>query len=170
MKKNFKDTGNRWRTQSLFIEFKREGYDAYWTIGDEDKEGYPSLKKIYMSYPHVPGKEWNFAKDTLGSWELWQRLLANKMLSPMFHSWQKEKEIELESMAIEALIKSAQEDGPKGTMAAKYIVEKGYKSSGKGRPTKESIDKASKEAAKERDVFEEDSERIGLMVIAGGRK
>ena len=60
----------RFRTQSLFWELRYgvdEKYPPVFTLKAEDieREGiqYLSLKKIYMTYDHVPGLEYDFAID-----------------------------------------------------------------------------------------------------------
>ena len=80
--KELKDDLGRYRTQSLFWELRfredEEKYPCFFSLKDYDleKEGiiYPSLKKIYLSYDHIPGFEYDFALEVFNSWDHWQRL------------------------------------------------------------------------------------------------
>ena len=92
-KPSYKDDLGRYRTQSLFWELRHgvdtSKYPPVFTTKDEDIERdgveYKSLKKIYMSYDHIPGFEYEFALEHLGSWDHWNKL-ANDTIPEFFRS------------------------------------------------------------------------------------
>ena len=173
MSKPYKDKMGRYRTQSLFWEMRDESMTPVWCMKDYNlvKEGttYPSLKKIYMEYDHVPGAEYEFAMDQLGSWDHWIKLCndTTPQIKEMIQGWRDEIEVRLKAKGIKSIIMHSLDNDPKGLQAAKYLVEKGYAAKKAGRPSKEEVERELKvdaRAAKERLA---DLERIGLKVVNG---
>ena len=170
----YQDDRSKWRTKSLFWELvpkqDRAAFQPLYTLYEEDIERdgvtYPSLKKIYMSYDHIPGAEWEFANEHLGGWEHWEILATSSMkqIKAAIASWRKEMEIKHKAMAIKSMIKSAKEDGAKGLSAAKYLADKGYLSQ-RGRPSKEEVERERKLAANISSEMEEDLARIQLTLV-----
>jgi hypothetical protein len=168
-----KDTEGRSRTMSLFWETRREGYAPLFTIKDRihvvDGVSYPSLKLIYMEYSHIPGYEYEFAQDVFGSWDHWQRLTKDSSLRNVFKEWREELDIKLRAEAIKGLIQASKEADAKGVAAARYLADKGYASSTRGRPSKEEVEREKKIAASVSKDLESDMERLGLSVVNGGK-
>ena len=168
-----KDDKGRYRTQSLFWEYRlredNQELKPVFTLKDRDHEGCISLKKVYMSYDHLPGHEYEFAIDVFNSWDQWVRITENTLLNNVIQKWKDEYEIKLRAAAIKALIKNATEDGAKGSASAKYIAEAGWIGK-RGRPSKEEINRELKLQASLAKDFDTDIERIGLSVISGGRR
>jgi hypothetical protein len=172
IKSSIKDVMNRFRTQSLFLEFKTDRYYPLFTLKDEDKvveidgkeRKIPSLHLIYLSYPHVPGKEYKFAKEVLGGWAHWKLLLKNRLINPFIHTWQAEMEEKLSAQAIESLI--AMSKDAKGFAAAKWLADKGWKGA-RGRPSNEEVEGERKQMALASASLEEDMERVGLKLVKG---
>lgn len=169
---------NRKILRGLFIETyaasKEEGEDGYrvqpiftlkeWNV-EKDGKTYYSLKNIYFSYNHIPGYEYEFAKDVFNSWEHWN-MLANCSGTVREHieQWKEELTIKLQAQAFQALAKTAIYEGSKGTPAAKFLADRGWEQK-RGRPSKEEIAKNSKIEAGVRESLEEDMARLGLTVI-----
>ena len=173
-KPSYKDDIGHYRTQSLFWEL-RHGVDTIkyppvYTTKDEDIERdgveYKSLKKIYMSYDHIPGFEYEFALEHLGSWDHWNKLANDTIpeLKNMIQSWRDELDIRLKAHGLKALIHASRDNDAKGVQASKYLVEKGYIQK-RGRPSKEEVDRELKANTKLKKEFESDLERIGLKVV-----
>ena len=172
--KSFKDDLGRYRTQSLFWELRHGGdtvkYPPIFTTKDEDIERdgvtYKSLKKVYMTYDHIPGYEYEFALDTLGSWDHWNKLANDTIpdLKNMIQSWRDELDVRLKALGLKALINASRDNDAKGVQASKYLVEKGYIQK-RGRPSKEEMDRELKANTKLKKEFESDLERIGLKVV-----
>lgn len=170
----FKDEMGRYRTQSLFWELRHENYEAHFTLKDYDIERdgkhYVSLKKLYMAYDHIPGFEYDFALDTLGSWDHWNKLCNDSipLIKDTIKAWRDELDVRLKAQGLKALIQASRDNDPKGVQAAKYLAEKGYQVK-RGRPSKEEVERELKHSAKSRKDLETDLERIGLKVMEGGQ-
>jgi|SaaInlStandDraft_2_1057019.scaffolds.fasta_scaffold86029_1 hypothetical protein len=166
------DSVGRYRTLSLFWEWNTPGdKPALFTNKAEDivrdNVTYKSMKKLYMSYEHAPGLEYDFAIEVLGSWEHWQKVVnGSKELQEMIKDWQHELDIRLKAQGIKAIMRHSLDDDPKGLQAAKYLVEKGYAKRA-GRPSKEEIERELKTDAKAAKDRQADLERIGLKVVNG---
>jgi hypothetical protein len=173
-KPSYKDDIGRYRTQSLFWELRHGGdtvkYPPIFTLKDDDIERdgvkYKSMKKIYMSYDHIPGYEYEFAMDTLGSWDHWNKLANDTIpdLKNAIQAWRDELDIRLKALGLKALIHASRDNDAKGVQASKYLVEKGYVQK-RGRPSKEEVDRELKANTKLKKEFESDLERIGLKVV-----
>lgn len=175
-----KDKMGRYRTLSLFWEYafmnnnreEENVIDPLFTIKDQDIVRddilYPSLKKIYMSYDHVPGYEYEFAMDVFNSWNHWDKLASTSTsdLKNMIKGWREELEIKLKAQAIKSLISTSRMDDAKGFNAAKYLADKGYAPQ-RGRPSKEEVEKEKRIQAGVSKDLEEDMKRLGLSVITG---
>lgn len=171
---SYKDDIGRYRTQSLFWEL-RHGVDTIkyppvFTTKDEDIERdgitYKSMKKIYMSYDHIPGYEYEFAMDVLGSWDHWNKLANDTIpeLKNMIQGWRDELDIRLKALGLKALIHASRDNDAKGVQASKYLVEKGYIQK-RGRPSKEEMERELKANTKAKKELNDDLERIGLKVV-----
>jgi len=163
---NMKDTIGKFRTQSLFYEYAygtKSKYPIFFTVKDYDYTApdgvtYPSLFKLYMSYDHIPGYEFDFATEILDGWEHFQLLLDNKLFAPLFKKAREQKEIQLQANAIKKLIQSDRND------AARYIAGKEWKSL-RGRPSNEEVARERKIQAGVKDALADDMARIGLVAV-----
>lgn len=97
----------------------------------------------------------------LGSWDHWQLLLECKGFMEHLQRWRDEVDAKLRSEAIAEL--KHQSKGAKGTMAAKWLAERGAVPMKRGRPRKEEQPTAEVDRAKK------DAERLGLSVVTGGK-
>jgi hypothetical protein len=172
-KKSFKDKMGRYRTQSLFWEMRDESMVPVWCMKDYDlvkgNKTYPSLKNIYMSYEHVPGYEYDFALDNLGSWDHWLKLCndTTPQIKDMIKGWRDELDIRLKATGIKTIMKHSLDDDPKGLQAAKYLVDKGYAVKKAGRPSREDVERELKTDARAIKEQQADMDRIGLKLVNG---
>ena len=103
MNKPYKDKMGRYRARSLFWEMRDESMEPIWCMKDYDLvKGditYPSLKKIYMAYDHVPGAEYDFAMEHFGSWDHWIKLCnsndTSTRIKDMIQAWRNEIDIRI---------------------------------------------------------------------------
>jgi hypothetical protein len=167
-----KDRQGRHRTQSLFWETRSDekGYVPLFTRKDYDHTvagvTYPSLKKIYLSYDHIPEFEYEFAMDIFGSWDHWDGLANDSIFKKEIRVWRQELEIKLKAQAIRGVISASRSDDAKGVQAMRYLADKGYAPK-RGRPSKEEVERERKIAAGVKDDLAEDMARLGLTVING---
>ena len=158
-----KDVLGRWRTLSLFIEFPQDGYEPIWTLRETTWKDYPSLREIYLSYAHVPGNEYNFAQEVIGSWDHWNRLCRSHIAKDIT-SWREELDIKLKANAIKNIIATSKEGGASGTTAAKYLADKGYAAT-RGRPSKAEKEALAKQESRSNNDLDDDLERVGLKLV-----
>lgn len=128
-KKTLKDTKHHYRTQSMFIEFAVDKYPAYYTILDQDKvvggKVYKSFKQLYLEI--ADPTEWEVATTLFGGWDQWDAVVNSYKIGPLVEKCREELEIKLRSKAVRALIQTAETEGSKGSVAAKYIAEGRWK-------------------------------------------
>ena len=155
-KSKYKDSMGRYIVQGLFLENKYDVDMAVFTIDGEDKEYkgkvYPSLKSLYLEY--ADPKEYNFANEYLYDWNHWQRMINNKWIGQHIHDWREELELKLVSEGVNVLINLATEEN--SYQAAKWMAERGWDKSTKGRPSKEQIQGELKKRADKAQEFGED--------------
>lgn len=161
-KSKFKDSMGRYITQGLFLENRYDQDMAVFTIDGEDKlyEGktYPSLKKLYLEYQDP--KEWAFANEYLFDWDHWQRMVHNKWIGQHVHEWRKELELKLVAEGVSVLINLAVEQD--SYQAAKWLAERGWDKSTKGRPSKEEVDGELKKRANEAEEWGKDFQLLQM--------
>jgi hypothetical protein len=168
----FKDHKGQWFTRALFLELTQSGSDVkpMFTVKEHDYKGCKSLKKLYMSYEHIPDYEYEFATEVLGGWVHWQRLQKSPIVMEMITQWREELTIKLKAQAMRNIINTTLAEGAVGLQANKYLSDMGYAGSKRGRPSKaEKEQLAKQELAVDREI-EGDLERIGLKAINGGKK
>ena len=164
----------RQRRNSLFWEtrYANDVLKPIFTLKDEDivRDGvhYLSLKKIYLSYDHIPKYEYEFALDVFGSWEHWVMLSTEAQVAPHIQQWQEELEVRLKAEAIRNLLKTSRGDSNSAGQANKYIADRGWEVKA-GRPSKEEKQRQLKVDNKVRETLNEDMERLGISVIAGAK-
>lgn len=160
---NFKDSGGRWLTQSLFIDYQYDPEFAIYTLEEEDKnykgKVYPSLKRLFIEAEDV--HEYTFAKAHLGSWQQWQRMCKNKWLKSHIELWREELEVAIASRGVQSILDLA-EDG--NYQAAKYAADRGWSNRGRGRPSKAEIAKRDKIDDIINQEYNEDATRVGKIV------
>ncbi len=138
MSNPFKDSSNRWLTSALFVETNdTDGkYAPIFTLAEEDKGGYISLKRKYMEY--LDPTEYNFAKHMFGSYLCWENLCKATWFKEYVEQWRKERDLQLQyiNYSTAAVIQSSGTPAEKLT-ATKWLSEEKWKTlekSKRGRP------------------------------------
>lgn len=138
-KSKFKDEKGRYIVQGLFLEDRYNTELSVFTFDGEDKDYkgkvYPSLKRLYLE--HGDPKEYSFARKYLYDWDHWQRLCRNKLIAEHIKKWREELELSLVSEGVATLIDLAIND--KSYQAAKYLADRGWDKSERGRPSNEEV-------------------------------
>lgn len=139
-KDKFKDEKGRYIVQGLFLEDRYNTDLAVYTLAGEDKDYkgkvFPSLKRLYLE--HGDPKEYSFARKYLYDWDHWQRICRNKICGLHVEKWREELELSLVSEGVQTLIDLAIND--KSYQAAKYLADRGWDKSDRGRPSKEEVE------------------------------
>lgn len=156
----FKDTGGKFITQGLFLEFEYNPERAVYTFKDYDYEYqgkvFPSARRLYLETNDPTG--YTFATEYLWGWDHWKQIKLNKRIGVEIAKWEEEMEIMLRSRAAKGMILSSLTNGA----AAKWVSDGKWNEAKVGRPSKKRsqlerkiIDRAREEAA-------EDAKRLGL--------
>lgn len=156
----YKDVCGRYRTVSLFSEFPTEGYSPIYTLSYQSSS-LPSLPQLYLSISDPT--EYEFAQAAFGSWEQWEKICGNKLLSTYIEKWRAELAVKLKS---EALIKLKANAEKGDTGALKYLANEEYKKQKavRGRPSKEEVEGEKKRMARESGDIESHYDRM-LKVV-----
>lgn len=161
-KSRFKDEKGRYITQGLFLEDRYDTDLAVFTYNGEDKvykgKTYISLKRLYLEYGDP--KEYNFAIKYLYDWPHWQKLVHNKTIGRHIDEWRKELELSLVSEGVQVLINLATEKD--SYQAAKFLADRGWDKSERGRPSNEQVKEELKKRADDAEEFAEDFKLLTL--------
>lgn len=159
----FKDTTGRWRTKSLFKDFhspNQEQWPPVFTLKEHDDGEYKSLRQIYLSFDDPTG--YAFAKAVLKSWEHWKKLCSLEWFKAHLDSWNEELEVKLAAKGIKKAREIADGDSGQAFQASKFLVDRGWEKSGRGRPKKEREANERIRARIEASI-EEDEQRLRLV-------
>lgn len=135
-----------------------------YTLRDEDHpEGYLSLSKLYLA--EEDPTELIFARKYLDGYEHWLMLCSCEWFIPYLERWRKELDLQIKSRAIASIKVIASDDSHRNQFEAiKTLLNAPWKvkeaGAGRGRPSKEEIAGALKEAATEEATLQAESERV----------
>ena len=171
-KHSMKDVNNNFLTVALFWEKRSaEGekkYPPLFTIKDKEHvvkgQEYVSLKRIYMSYDHVPGMEYEFAMDVFGDWLQWKEIADKSAIKDVVQEWRDEVDMRIKAAAMKTLLQQSR-DVEKGLAASRAILAGEHKGNKRGRPSKVEVEREKKIAAGMRENLDADMERLGLSVV-----
>lgn len=163
----FKDEKGRYIVQGLFLEDKYNTNLAVYTFDGEDKtykgKVYPSLKRLFIELGDP--KEYMFANTYLYDWDHWQRLCNNSIISRHIEKWRYELELSLISEGVSTMIDLAINE--KSYQAAKFLADRGWDKSGRGRPSNAEVEGEIKRQAQINSEFDDD---FKLFAIHSGKK
>lgn len=175
-----KSTNNRRVLRSLFLEaigqdildleitkpiFTLKDYNVIKDDGNGNLITYWSLKNVYFSYDHIPGFEYEFAKDVFNDWDHWVKLTESSSIAQdAITAWREELTVRLQAKAFSSLFKTAMFEGSKGTPAARFLADRGWEVK-RGRPSKDEVAKERKIAAGVDKMVQEDMDRLGLKLV-----
>lgn len=163
----FKDEKGRYIVQGLFLEDKYNTNLAVYTFDGEDKtykgRVYPSLKRLFIELGDP--KEYTFANTYLYDWDHWQRLCNNSIISRHIEKWRYELELSLISEGVATMIDLAINE--KSYQAAKFLADRGWDKSGRGRPSNAEVEGEIKRQAQINSEFDED---FKLFALHSGKK
>lgn len=166
----FKNNNNQRYTKQLFLETWRElpiedrvvepAFTLYL-----DKEGLINLGKEYVNDADPSG--YTTSLRIFGEYAYWTYLLKRPWFREAVDSWNQELDAKLYAEGIEKIRQIAMSEDKGALVAAKFLVQQGYKNKedtkGRGRPSKAEVDNALKRAVESAKDIEEDAKRIGLV-------
>lgn len=105
---------------------ERDQAKALFTLRNE-KEGFISLKKLFVEYTASDPSEASFAEALFGDIGYWLRVRDLKELAPYLESWREEADVVRKSRAFKAVVKEVEENGKSAFSAARYLIEEPWK-------------------------------------------
>jgi hypothetical protein len=122
-----------------------------------------SLHQIYISLSDPT--EYRIATEYLGGWDHWQTLSALEWFKDYRDKWRTELELKLTADAFQIILSASKAETKESLTAAKFIQEKKYKGSGRGRPSKGERAQLLLETESAKQTLLRDAERIGLSIV-----
>ena len=160
----FKDTQNRYRTQSLFAEYEIPNYPAYFTLSREGKPGYISLYQKYMEI--ADPTEWEFSQKMFGSWEHWELLTTKLWFKNHVKRWRDELRVRLFSEQRRKMeeISISGKTATERMQALRWLAaqDKAPVKSTRGRPSRDEIDSQIKRELEALEEISNDANRLGI--------
>ena len=142
----------QFKTAALVYEApSNDKSDCVFTLKDQDyinQDGVYlfSLQRLYLAISDPT--EYEFALEVFGSWRAWQDLKECKWMKTHVTQWVELLEIKMRSEALVGLQRTARGQSNSAITAQKFLAEKGWdKSSKRGRPTKEELERTKRIAA-----------------------
>jgi hypothetical protein len=150
------------RTRNLFIELSPydKKHNALFSNAKEDREGYPSLYKLYMAYTLDDPSEFTFAEIVFSDWMTWHDISESPYLKPMVTEWRSINAVRQKSVAIKSMIEKVKAGGKDSFLASKVLLAKGWQDTPRSRSAKEQDDDETKMAMSV--LYDEDASRLGL--------
>ncbi len=166
---DFKDVNGRWLTAALFKETNKDEskYPSVFTLGDEDRDGRLSAKRIYMDANDPT--EFLAAKHLFGSFDCWTNLCNSPFFKPHIKKWRTELHVRIRSRSVRVIEEAAETGDKTATQlgAAKWLATQEWDGNkmkakqGPGRPKKVADpDERLREALDEISEDEEDLARL----------
>lgn len=155
------ELGKRYNT-NLFYELNQTDMSqAIYTTKRKDHKGYFSLYKLYMACDDP--LEHTFASTYFEDLDHWEFLANHTLLKEEVAYWRYELETKIRGEALARIRMEAKINSDKSFMCNKFLLDKGWKSKedvGRGRPTKEDIQKEANKIFEKQSRLNEDFERI----------
>jgi len=158
----YTDKMGRFMTKSLFVETilkeqSDKGIKPMYSL--TGVAGYTDIRQMYLDALDPTG--YIFAIEAFDSWKHFQYLSTLAWFAKHLEDWSDELEIKIRSQGLAALMRTAITEGSRGTTAAKYIADAGWRTK-RGRPSKEEIEREKKQAARLKDELGDDAARMAL--------
>ena len=132
---------------------------AIFTIRDE-KEGYISLKKLFVRYVSEDPTESLFAEEVFGDVGYWLKVRDKDQIKPLVEEWTKEADVIRKQKAFRAILKEVEKDGKASFTAAKFLIEEPWKNR-KSSTVRKQINETTEAAARKvKEDYSEDWERL----------
>lgn len=152
----FKNASGAWLLKQLFFEFaETERSRVLYTLKDEDHQGYPSLRRLYLELGDE--SEYQFANLYFGGWPHWKRLMNANWFMDYLSSYREELQVRNQA---ESLLQLRQAARAGNLQINKYLLERGWDKDSVGRPTKEKIRQEAQRITKDSSDVADDLARI----------
>lgn len=161
-KSAYTDKMGRFMTRSLFVETilkeqSLKGIKPMYTL--TGVKGFTDVHEMYVNSADPTG--YSFAIEAFESWDHFLHLSSLSWFRKHLASWESELEVKIRSKGMKALMKTATTEGSRGTTAAKYIADAGWKTK-RGRPSKEDVEREQIQQARIKEDLGDDAKRMNL--------
>lgn len=170
----YKGSNGSWLTQSIFwdkwsqLAPGNKHAQPVFTF-DSDRPGLINAKDTFLALGDLTGYEW--AIKYLGSYDHWLYLMQRGWFSEQVEVWRNELHTRFKATALKRIqeISGSTANEAQSLAASKYLAERGWEKSSRGRPSKSELAGEMKKQAKIVDDLDEDVARLGLTLIQGGK-
>lgn len=127
------------------------------------------FKDTFVELGDPTGYDW--AMKYLDSYDHWIRLMKTEWFRVQYESALAELLMKFKAAALKRIqeIQTSANEG-QALAASKYMAERGWEKSGRGRPSKEEVTGEMKKLTRDIEQTDQDFDRLGLQVIKGGKK
>lgn len=115
-------------TRGLFVEVNQ--YDKMkpiFSLSDNKKEGFISLKELFLKFVPDDPSEATFALAVFGSISHWEEIKATYWFKPYYERWTLETDILRKSEAFKSVISEVKNNGKSAFSAAKFLIDEPWK-------------------------------------------
>lgn len=130
----------------------------------EEKEGFISLKRLFVEHTWKDPSEATFALEVFGDVGYWLKARESKVLKVHLDEWRMEADVYRKREAFKAVIEEVTSKGKSSFSAAKFLIDEPWKTTGPketkavGRPKKDpKVEETTRRAAKD---LKDDLERV----------
>lgn len=163
-------------TKALFYEETKDKSRVLYTLADEDREGYPSLYRLYMELGDLT--EYEFATKHFYNWDHWKQLCTLEWFIPHIARWREELDLKTKAEALKRIKEEAKDPKAKNTFSAnKILIDRSWENSKPkaptrkaGRPTREEVQGELKREVSEAKILDEDWKRVAGVNNNGSAK
>ena len=122
-----RNNSGKFRTVSLFKEKSNNPEDKpIFTLGRDKKDGYVSLRDLYIALCTEDPTEDTFVETVFGDYQGWKTLSSVGWIQPYLKEWREVCDTKRKTVAFKAIIKEVKE-GKSPFAAAKYLIEEPWK-------------------------------------------
>ena len=143
-------------SNGLFYQTTIDKSTAIFTLGKEHKDGYLSLRKLFIELTVDDPSEAVFAETVFGDVGYWLRLQESGALKDVIGEWREVAEVKRKSKAFTAIVNEIKNETRNSYQAAKYLIEEPWKPS--DRKTRAATKKTTSDAFSS---VQEDIKRLG---------
>jgi hypothetical protein len=119
-------TNNGLKVLCLIKELCKPTDTPIFTLRDE-KEGYESLRTLFVSLTVEDPSEATFASVVFDDVGYWLKARENKILKPYVEEWREEADVKRKALAFNAIVHEVKTGGKSAFSAAKFLIEEPYK-------------------------------------------
>ena len=154
----FKSTNGIYYTKQLFYETADvEREFVLYTLKDQDHEGHPSLRRLYMEI--ADETEFKVADTLFAGWPHWKKLLQCQWFLEYLNEWREELRVKQASSSLSALLQKAAQGDSK---VNQYLLDRKLREekAGVGRPTRAKIKQEAALMIQDKEDIKEDLKRL----------